>query len=51
MFERYTIRQWSQPFCNRGPVNAWQFYRGREVLYGGCSFSSAEMKVSVWAIR
>ena len=29
-----------QPFCNRGPVNAWQFDRGPGVLHDGCCFST-----------
>jgi len=28
VFERHTLRQWPQSFCNRGPINAWNFYRG-----------------------
>jgi len=27
VFESYTLKQWSPILCNRGPVNAWQFYR------------------------
>jgi len=29
VFESYTLRQWSQPFCSCGPVNAWQFSEAR----------------------
>jgi len=38
VFERYTLKQWSQPFCNRGSVNASQFYMARE-----CSCNSVSI--------
>jgi len=46
MVECSFLEQWSQPFCNRRPANAWQIYDPR-VLYVGCYFSTAENKLSV----
>ena len=45
-FEGCIVDQWSQSFCNRGPVNAWQFYRGPGALYDFCYFST-----SVWSYQ
>jgi len=34
-----------QTFCNRGPVNTWQFYRVPAVTYYGCYFWTVKMKL------